>query len=105
MIHHVVFFQLKPEADAAVLETLVRSSRSLLLKIPEVLNVRSGRNVDPESQWPFFFAIEVDSLQKLQVALDDPFHLKFVEKFVRPNTSAHLALDFELDPSRSLKYS
>jgi len=105
MIHHVVFFQLKPEVDAAVLESLVRNSRSLLLKIPEVLNVRSGRNVDTESQWPFFFAIEVDSLQKLQVALDDPFHLKFVEKFIRPHTLAHLALDFELDPSRALKYS
>jgi len=34
MIHHVVYFQLKPEVDAAMVEELVRVSRSLLLKIP-----------------------------------------------------------------------
>ena len=105
MIHHVVYFQLKPEVDAAVVEELVRTSRSLLLKIPEVLSVRSGRNMDPDSQWQFFFAIEVDSLEKLRITLDDPFHIKFVEKFLKPNTLSHFALDFELDPSKNLKYS
>ncbi len=105
MIHHVVYFQLKPELDAGVMEELVRTSRSLLLKIPEVLSVRSGRNVDPGSQWQFFFSIEVDSLDKLRVTLDDPFYFKFVEKHIRPNTVSHFAMDFELDPSKNLKYS
>src|SRR4051812_40200532 len=105
MIHHVVYFQLKPEVDAAALEELVRTSRSLLLKIPEVLSVRSGRNIDTESQWQFFFAIEVDSLDKLRITLDDPYHLKFVEKYLKPNVTSQFALDFELDPSKNLKYS
>ena len=105
MIHHVVFFQLKPEVNAEMVETLVRTSRSLLLKIPEVLNVRSGRNVDPSSPWPFFLAIEVESLDKLRITQDNAYHLKFVEKFIKPNTSAHFAMDFELDPSKNLKYS
>jgi len=105
MIHHVVFFQLKPDADAETLETLVRTSRSLLLKIPEVLNVRSGRNIDPTSPWPFFIAIEVDSLEKLRITQDNAQHLKLVEKFIKPNTTSHFAMDFELDPSKNLKYS
>lgn len=105
MIHHVVFFQLKPEVGPSILEDLVRNSRSLLLKISEVLNVRSGRNVDPKSQWTFFFSIEVESLDKLAIVLDDPYHLKFVEKWVKPHTSAHFTMDFELDPSKDLKYS
>jgi len=105
MIHHVVFFQLKPDADAETMESLVRNSRSLLLKIPEVLNVRSGRNVDPASPWPFFIAIEVDSLEKLRITQDNANHLKLVEKFIKPNTSSHFAMDFELDPSKNLKYS
>lgn len=105
MIHHVVFYQLKADADADTMESLVRNSRSLLLKIPEVLNVRSGRNVDPSSPWPFFVSIEVDSLEKLRAALDNAHHLKLVEKYFKPNTSSHLAMDFELDPSKSLKYS
>jgi hypothetical protein len=105
MIHHVVYFQLKPEVDAALVEELVRTSRSLLLRIPEVLSVRSGRNLDPASQWQLFVAIEVNSLDKLKVTLDDPFHLKFIEKHIKPNTLGHFAMDFELDPSKDLKYS
>jgi hypothetical protein len=105
MIHHVVYFQLKPEVDAATLEDLMRSSRSLLLRIPEVLSVRSGRNLDSESQWQFFVSIEVNSLDKLRVTLDDPFHLKFIEKHIKPNTLSHFAMDFELDPSKNIKFS
>lgn len=105
MIHHVVYFQLKPDADAATMEELVRTSRSMLLRIPEVLSVRSGRNLDQNSQWQFFFSIEVDSLEKLRMTLDDPFHLKFMDKYIRPNTSSHFSMDFELDPSKNLKYS
>jgi len=105
MIHHVVYFQLNPEVDKATMEEMVRTSRSLLLRIPEVLGVRSGRNLDPDSQWQFYFAIEVDSLEKLRATLDDPFHLKLMEKTIKPNVSNHFAMDFELDPSRDLKYS
>lgn len=105
MIHHVVYFQLKPEVDKAAMEELVRTSRSLLLKIPEVLGVRSGRNIDPASQWQFYFSIEVDSLEKLKATLDDPFHLKLMEKCIKPNTSDSFSLNYELDPSKDLKYS
>ncbi len=105
MIHHVVYFQLKPEVDDAGLEELMRASRSLMLRIPEVLSVRSGRNLDPESQWRFFVGIEVGSLHKLKTTLDDPFHLKFIEKHIKPNTVGHFAMDFELDPSKNPKFS
>ncbi len=105
MIHHVEYFQLNPGVDKATMEEMVRTSRSLLLKIPEVLGVRSGRNLDPESQWQFFFAVEVDSLEKLRAVLDDPFHLKLMEKAIKPNIRDQFSLDFELDPSRDLKYS
>ncbi len=51
MIHPVVYYPLKPELDAAMVEELVRTSRRLLLRIPEVFTVRSGRNLAPDSQW------------------------------------------------------
>jgi hypothetical protein len=105
MIQHVVYFQLKPEVDAPLLEELVRSSRSLLLKIPGVLSVKSGRNIDVTSQWQFYYSMEIESLEKLGFALDDPFHLKLVEKFIKPHTLDQFSLDFELDPSKNLKYS
>ncbi|MEI7927410.1 MAG: Dabb family protein [Verrucomicrobiales bacterium] len=105
MIHHVVFFQLKPEVDRPKLEEMVRTTRSILLKIPEVLGVKSGRNVDSRSEWQFFFAIEVESLDKLKMTLDDAFHLKFMETVIKPNTAGLFTMDFELDPSKELKYS
>lgn len=105
MIHHVVYFQLRPEVDKPAIEELVRTSRSLLLKIPEVLAVRSGRNLDPSSRWQFYFSIEVDSLEKLNITLDDPFYLKLMEKWIRPKIADSFSLDYELDPSKDLKYS
>lgn len=105
MIHHVVFFQLKEDVDALVIETLVRTSRSLLLKIPEVLSIRSGRNIDQESKWRVFLAIEVDSLDKLRIVQDSPYHLQFMEKFIKPHTDDRMEMNFELDPSKNLKYS
>ena len=105
MIHHVVYFQLKPGLDAAAVEELVRTSRSLLLKIPEVLAVRSGRNIDRDSQWQFYLSIEVDSLEKLKITQEAPFYLKLVEKYLKPATVGQFAMSFELDPSKDLKYS
>ncbi len=105
MVHHVVYLQLNEAVDAVVLEDMVRASRTWLLKIPEVLSVRSGRNLDPNSQWQFFYSIEVESLEKLKLVKDDAFHLKFLQQFIHPNTTNRFELDFELDPSRELKYS
>ena len=105
MIYHSAYFQLKPEVDAPKLEELVRTSRSLLLKIPEVLSVRSGRNLDRSSQWQFFVSIETNSLDRLKIVLDDPYYLKFSEKLVKPHTLDQFVMNFELDPSKDLKYS
>lgn len=105
MIHHVIYFQLQENAQEKVLEEMVRASRSWLLKVPEVLSVRSGRNVDPDSQWQFFYAIEVESREKLKFTLENPFFLKFDQTYIQPNIRNSFGMDFELDPSRDLKYS
>lgn len=105
MIHHVIYIELHPGVDKSAVEELVRTSRSLLLKIPEVLSVRSGRNLDPESPWQFYFSIEVDSLEKLRATRDNAFYIKLMEKTIKPATRERLTLDYELDPSKDLKYS
>jgi hypothetical protein len=105
MIHDVVYLQLKGKVGKTELEVMVRASRTWLLKIPEVLSVRSGRNLDPESQWQFFYSFEADSLEKLNLVKDDAFHLKFFEIHDKPHTNDRFGMAFELDPSRDLKYS
>ena len=105
MIDHIVFYKLRPDVDETRLEEMVRSTRSILLKIPEVLSVHSGRNVDPRSEWPFFFSIEVESLEKLRIVQDDPLFLRFLRDVVHQGTDGEEVFNFETDPSKDLRYS
>ncbi|MBC7980610.1 MAG: Dabb family protein [Armatimonadetes bacterium] len=105
MVHHVIYCQLHEGLEAKTLEEMVRASRTWLLKIPEVLSVRSGRNLSTDSQWHFFYSIEVDSREKLRMVMDNAYHLKFVQQYIQPHAHNQFAMDFELDPSRELKYS
>jgi len=105
MIHHVIYLELNPSVDSATLEEMVRASRTWLLKIPEVLAVHSGRNIDPKSPWQFFYSIDVESLEKLKFIKENAFYLKFSKQYIEPHTSKEFEMEFELDPSRDLKYS
>lgn len=105
MIHHVVFYQLKPETDQKQVEEILRTCRTMLLKIPEILQVKSGRNLDTASPWHIFVALEVESREKLRILKDDPFHIKFTSMIVGPHIETTWEMDFELDPARDLKYS
>lgn len=104
MIHHVIYLRLSEKVDSTVLEGMVRASRTRLLEIPEVLSVRSGRNLDPNSQWQSFHSFEVESREKLKLLKEDGFHLKFWHRFIQPNAKNRFELEFELDPSCGLKY-
>lgn len=105
MIHHLVLFKLKPEVDDEKLEWMMRQTRIMLLKIPEVLNVKCGKTVKADAEWPFFLSVDVESLEKLAMYASDPNHVKFVEQVIRPNTTERLAIDYEMDPGRDVTYS
>ena len=105
MIAHLVFYKLRPGVDEIRLEEMVRGTRSILLKIPEVLSVHSGRNVDTTSEWPFFYSIEVESLDKLRMVEDDPLFLRFLRDVIQPSTDGEEAFNYETDPSKDLRYS
>lgn len=105
MIHHLVLFKLKPGVDEEKLEWMMRETRIQLLKIPEVLSVRCGKNIEPDLEWPFFLVVEVESLDKLKLYREDARHVKFVEEVIKPHTSARLALDHEMEPGKDVTYS
>lgn len=105
MVHHVALYKLRPEVTPEIVEEMIRKTRSLLLKIPEVLSVRSGKRIDPNAEWPFFVSLDFESLHKQAMFRDDPVYLKFLEEVVRANTSENLLLDYETDPGRNVKYS
>lgn len=105
MVHHVVLFKLKPEVTNEKVETMMMSTRMMLLKIPEVLSVKCGKKIDPASEWAFFIAVDCESMDKLGMYLEHPIHMKFVEEIIKPNITERLALDYEMEPGKDVKYS
>lgn len=105
MIQYVALFKLKPKVTDQELDTMIRSSRSQLLRISEALSVRSGKRVDEDCQWPFFLAIELENLERLEMFKDDPLRIKFQQDVIEPNTIETLELIYEMEPGKDVKYS
>ena len=105
MIHHLVLFKVRPEVDEEKIEWMMRQTRILLLKIPEVLNVKCGKPVTADPAWPYFLSVDVESMEKLAIYRGDPNHVKFLEEVIRPNTTDRLAIDYEMDPGKDVRYS
>ena len=105
MVHHIVLYKLNPEVTPARVEEMMMNARMQLLKIPEVLSIKCGKRIDPETDWPFFIAIDFESMDKYAIFREDPIFVKFMEEVIKPNTEDSLALDFEMDPGKDVRFS
>jgi hypothetical protein len=105
MIHFVALFKLKPKVSDEVLDQMIRDSRSQLLRITAAFNIRSGKRVDKKCEWPFFLAIDFESIEHLQMFKDDPQMLKFQHDVIEPNTRETLEMVYEMEPGKDTKYS
>ncbi len=105
MVHHIDLFKLKPEVTPARVEEMMMNTRMMLLKIPEVLSIKCGKRIDPDLEWPFFIAIDFESMDKYGIFKEDPIHVKFMEEVIKPNTAQSLSLDFEMDPGKDVRFS
>jgi hypothetical protein len=105
MVHHVTLYKLLPEVTPVKLESLMISTRMTLLKIPEILSVKCGKNIDPKSEWPFFIALDFESMDKQAMVQDEAIYMKFVADIIKPHTAAELSLNYEMEPGKSVKYS
>ena len=105
MVHHIVLYRLKQEVTPARVEEMMMNTRMQLLKIPEVLSIKCGKRIDPEVDWPFFIAIDFESMDKYSMFSEDPIYVKFMEEVIKPNTDDSLVLDFEMDPGKDVRFS
>lgn len=105
MVHHISLFKLKPEITPARLEEMMMNTRMQLLKIPEVLSIKCGKRIDSTMPWPFFIAIDFESVDKYDIYCEDPIYVKFVEEVIKPNVADTLKLDFEMDPGKDVQFS
>jgi Stress responsive A/B Barrel Domain len=105
MVHHIVLYKLNSDVTPARVEAMMMNTRMQLLKIPEVLSIKCGKRIDQESDWPFFIAIDFESMDKYSIFCEDPIYVKFVEEVIKPNTEDSLVLDFEMDPGKDVRFS
>ena len=105
MVHRITLFKLQPEVTPAKLEEMMMAARIHLLKIPEILSVKCGKTIDPDVDWPFFIALDFESMEKLAVTEDDAIYMKFVADVIRPNTTERLTLNYEMNPGKNTRFS
>lgn len=105
MVLEVLLYKLRPEVQPDGVDDLMRRARSQLLRIPQVLSVRSGKEIVPFSGWPFVVALEFDTRAKQAIAHDDPVWLKFTHDTMGPHVLEQVSLHYELEPGRDVKYS
>ncbi len=105
MVHHIDLFKLKPEVTLARIEEMMMHTRMQLLKIPEVLSIKCGKKIDEGMQWPFFVAIDFESMDKYEIFREDPIYVKYVEEVIKPNVAETVRLDFEMDPGKDVQFS
>lgn len=105
MVHHIDLYRLNSDVTPAGVEAMMMNARMQLLKIPEVLSIKCGKRIDPELDWPFFIAIDFESMDKYAIFREDPIYVKFVEEVIKPNTEDSLVLDFEMDPGKDVRFS
>ena len=105
MLHHISLFKLKPEVTPARVEEMMMNTRMQLLKIPEVLSIKCGKRIDAAMPWPFFIAIDFESMDRYEVFCADAIYVKYMEEVIKPNVADAVNLDFEMDPGKDVQFS
>ena len=105
MVYHVSLFKLRPEVTPDQLEAMMMTTRMTLLKIPEILSVKCGKNIDPKTEWKFFVALDFESLEKMAMTEEDAIYMKFIADVIRGNTTEKVAYNFEMEPGKNVKFS
>ena len=105
MVHHITLFKLKPEVTPQKLEQMMMTTRMSLLKIPEVLAVKCGKAIDTGNDWPFFIALEFETMEKLAMTQEDAIYMKFVVDVIKANTAERQTMNYEMEPGKNVKYS
>jgi hypothetical protein len=95
MICHVVFYKMKPGTTEAEEHSLMDQARRELTKLPGVVNLRVGRNIDASAEG-YSLALVMDfqdeaALEAYRVHLE---HQSFVKNIAGPLVSEIWRFDF-----------
>ena len=105
MVHHVVLCQLRADVPEEQVEWIMRQTRIRLLKIAEVRAIECGKRIEKTNDWGFFFSADYESMEKMSAGQGDPVYGGFIEEVIQPYVSRQLALNYESEPGKDVRYS
>ncbi len=80
-------------------------SMPTLLRIREILHLNVGKRIRENDPWHWFVSVDVESLDKLAIAQDDPHYFKYLREVIESSVDQSQVLTFEMEPRKDVKYS
>jgi hypothetical protein len=106
MVHHICLVRFLEPVSDEILERLMVETRIRLLKIPEVLNLRVGKRINPQrNPYGFFFSFDTEDMQKLGIIRESAVYVQFERQVLEPHPHEAFELDFEMEPGKDVRYS
>ena len=83
----------------------MRQTRIRLLKIPEVRVIQCGKKIAAGNEWGFYFAVDFESMAKMGEGQGKAIYREFAEEVIAPYVQEQLALSYEMEPGKDVRYS
>jgi quinol monooxygenase YgiN len=95
MICHVVFYKMKPGTTEADERSLMDQARRELAKLPGVMNLRVGRNIEASvKHYSIALVMDFQDEAALEAYRMHPEHQRFVKNIAGPYVSEIWRFDF-----------
>jgi hypothetical protein len=95
MLHHVVTFDLKPDAPAGLVDQIGAALNSLAATLPEVRSLAVGADLGlREGNAGFGVAATFDDVDAFKVYADHPEHVRVVKELIGPNITGRHPVQF-----------
>ncbi|MHB8536392.1 MAG: ketose-bisphosphate aldolase [Sulfuricaulis sp.] len=93
-VQHVIIYNVKGISDAEV-EAMMARGREVLVTIPGVLRVVTGRAVATEARYRFSWLVEFAHRAVIDSYRDHPLHRQFADQVFRPIAGDRISIDFD----------
>jgi hypothetical protein len=95
MLHHVVTFQLKPDAPADQVERISEAVHALGSTLPQVRSMAIGRDLGlRDGNASFAIAAQFDDVAGFKAYADHPEHIRIVTELIGPFIESRSPVQF-----------
>jgi hypothetical protein len=95
MLHHVVTFQLKPDAPSDQVDRIVQALTALGATLPELRSLAVGADLGlRDGNASFAVAAQFDDVDAFKVYADHPEHVRIIKELIAPHIEARHPVQF-----------